>query len=191
MTDFLKEGHYLHLVVDAAEQGYWQVVQKEAFNYETGRSDTAEFTTVAVGAASDYKNIGVLEPDQTPAHLFQVRMGVLDGFHYYVKIPTGTDRLGVDADKNVGFIDNEKSPAYEPDESYEFWLIHNYYPSINAKSEYPHYASGVPKVFFSGMKYAIKEVKDATILTALKNFEAGLPGGILVRRCNIGGLVAS
>lgn len=186
----MKEGHYVHLLVEAEDKGYWQVKERESFTYETGTSDTAEFASVAAGSESGFKNIKVLEPEDLPPHLLQIRWGIQDGFNYYLKIPTGTNRLGLDQDKDVGFINNWKSPYYAPNEEFEFWLVWGYYPSINAKSEREHnQVAGTPKIWFEGMKYAIKEVKENAIIQAIQNFEAGRPGGIPVRKVVIGGLI--
>jgi len=86
---------------------------------------------------------------------------------YYFKIPTGTNRFGIDDDKDIGFVDEDMSPYDDPNEDFEFWLVNEYYPSINAKND--SLVTLPPKVYFTGMKYDITEVKEHDILARLKN----------------------
>jgi hypothetical protein len=180
-TEFLKENYYVKIGnVPEFEDKFFKVKTAEPFTYETGTSDTAEFSAVASGSKSGFKNIEVLEPDDSPFHLFQVRWGVQDGCKYWIKIPTGTNRLGVDEDKDVGYITNTKSPYYAPNELYEIWLIHDFYPAIDAENITP--SSLTPKVWFEGMKYDLEEVKDTRLLAMLK------AGDIPSRTITIGGV---
>jgi len=170
MPEPLKEGYYVRLVGAAVPSEYidkyYQVVAVEGFTYETGQADTAEFTSVASGSESGFKNITVLEPDDKPFHLYYVKWGVRDGCEYQIKIPTGTNRLGLDEDMDVARIDNEKSPWYDPNPEYAFFLIHDMYPAINAINNTP--SSVTPKVWFEGEKYDLAEVTDPDVLEKLR-----------------------
>ncbi len=182
----IKEGFYVRVLTPALEKRFFRVGKAEPFTYETGTSDTAEFSSVSSGSESGFKNIDVLEPDELPMHLFWVMPGVKSGGKYYVKIPTGTDRLGTDEDKDVGFLRNEKSPYYAPDPMFGFWLVSDYYPAINFVNDAPF--SATPKVWFSGMKWDLEEVKDDAVLQRLRNFLTGVTPSIPFTEITIGGI---
>lgn len=182
----IREGFYVRVLTPALEDKFFRVGKTEPFAYETGTSDTAEFASVVSGSESGFKNIDVLEPDGSPIHLFWVMLGVKDGGKYSLKIPTGTDRLGTDEDKDVGFITNEKSPYYAPDPMYGFWLVSDYYPAVNMDNITPF--SVTPKVWFSGTKWDLEEVKDAETLNKLKSFQKGAMPGIPFTEVTIGGI---
>lgn len=154
MSEPLRTGDNVKIVADGVDAKFYEVTSIEPFNYETGTSTTAEFTSVASGSKSGFKNITVLEPDDTPKRLFQVWPGVKDGMTYFFKIPTGTSRWGTDVDKNVARFDNLKAPDYAKNELYEFWLVSDFYPSIDASNATG--AAATPVVFFEGWKYGIK-----------------------------------
>ena len=99
---------------------------------------------------------------------------------YYWKIPTGTNRFGVDVSKSIGFLDNYMSPFDDPNEDFEIWLVREYYPAVNAqnKSTVPL----TPQIHFTGFKYSIEEIKDPEILRRLDT------GIIPCRKIIIGGL---
>lgn len=185
--DEIKKGFYVHIAVEGLDKDHYQIGDVEPFLYETGTSDTAEFSaTVASGAESGFKNIPVLEPDDSPPRLFWVEWGVKDGCRYQIKIPTGTDRLGLDEDKDVGFLTNEKSPYFDPDPRFGFWIVANFYPAINAKNYTPNTLT--PKVWFQGKKYDIIKVTDQEVITKLKNYERGISPSIPFTRITIGGV---
>lgn len=165
MADYLKEGHIVW--IDAPLKRWFRIVRREPFDFVTGEEDTAIFTTVASGADSGYKNIEQLEPDNDPQHLYQVRWGVRDtgDIKYYMKIPTGVNRFGIDDDKEIGFINADKSPFYDPNPDFEFYLIYQWYPSINCSNDSP--VTITPKVWFRGMKYDIEEITDSNLTAAL------------------------
>lgn len=177
MSEFLKEGFYVYVNV---LNNYYKIVSREPFHYVTGDEATPIFSSVAVGSESGWKNIDILEPDDRPKHLFQIRFGVKYGFKYYFKIPTGTARFGVDEDKNIGYIDNDISPYDEPNEDFEFWLVRDYYPSVNALNN--ALVPLTPKIYFRGMKYDIEEVTDIDILNKLRQ------GIIPCRYVTVGGI---
>ncbi len=154
MSDTLRVGD--NVFIPSPMNKYFQVQATEPFNYATGEGSETEFSSVSTGSTSGFKNIKILEPDKTPRRLFQVWPGIKDGCVYFVKIPTGTNRWGIDEDKDVGYLDNLKSPYYAKNRHYEIWLISDFYPSINASNATG--ASITPKVYFEGMKYDIKEL---------------------------------
>lgn len=182
----IREGFYVRVLTPALEEKFFRIGKSEPFTYETNTSDVDEFASVASGSESGFKNIDVLEPDSSPRHLFWVMIGVKDGCKYYTKIPTGTDRIGTDDDKDVGFINNEKSPYFAPDQMYGFWLVSDYYPAINAINV--TLFSLTPKIWFSGTKWDLEGVKDAGILEKLKNFRKGITPSIPFTEVTIGGI---
>lgn len=182
----IREGFYVRVLTPALEFTFFRIGKSEPFTYETNTSDTDEFSSVASGSESGYKNIDVLEPDDSPIHLFWTLWGVKGGCKYYIKIPTGTDRIGVDEDKDVGFLTNEKSPYYAPDPMYGFWLVSDYYPAINANNV--TLFTLTPKIWFSGTKWDLEEVKDGGILEKLRNFQKGITPGIPFTEITIGGI---
>lgn len=182
----IREGYYVKVLTPALEGKFFRVGKEEGLTYETGTSDTAEFAAVASGSESGFKNIDVLEPDDAPRHLFWIEWGVKDGCQYSMKVPTGTDRLGVDEDKDVGFITNEKSPYYDPERLYGFWLVSDYYPAVNANNVTP--VSLTPKIWFKGKKWDLEEVKEIDILTKLQSYEKGVTPGIPFTKITVGGI---
>lgn len=186
MDDPLKEDYYISIQLPEYGGRFFRVVAKEPFTYETGTSTTAEFSSVAAGSESGYKNIDVLEPDERPRKLFYVKWGVADSCQYYLKVPTGTDRLGTDEDKDVGFITVEKSPYFDMNPAYAFWLVHDYYPAINAKNVTADTVT--PKVWFEGMKYELEEVTDPDIIEKLRNYEKRVSPSIPFKKITIGGV---
>lgn len=157
---YLKEGYSIY--IDEPYNGYYRIVRREPFDFVTGEENTAIFSTVASGAESGFRNIDTIEPDNDPLHLYQVVWGVADvgDIKYYLKIPTGQNRLGVDDDKEIGFINGDKSPHYEPNPNYAFFLVHDWVPSINCVN-----GSAVtitPKIWFRGMKYDIQKINEQT-----------------------------
>ena len=182
---WLKRGYFVEIVYPGSpEDNYWKITATEPFEYETGTEETAVFSAVASGSESGYKNVPLLEPDDVPPHLFQVLWGVKDcKVKYYIKIPTGTNRIGTDEDKDIGFITADRSPYYEPNPLYQFWLLHAWYPSINAVNESP--VTITPKIWFRGMKYDIEKVTDEELLKGLKE------GRIPCTRIVLGGIRTS
>lgn len=164
----LKKGYYVLIDYSGAPpDNYHEIIAAEALEFETGEEETAIFSDYAAGAESGYKNIELLEPDDVPPHLYYVLWGVKDTLmKYYMKLPTGTNRFGVDEDKDVGFITAERSPYFAPNPRYGFWLLHAWYPSVNVKNESP--ITRRPKIWFTGTKYDIKKVTDPELLEALK-----------------------
>lgn len=156
MTEFLREGYFVKI-----GDLFYQITAVEPFNYATNEGDLTEFTVISTAATSGFKDIKNLEPSESPPRLYQVRAGIQDGLDYKFKIPTGTSRWGVDEDKDVGYFDHTKTPFFEMNEDYEFWLINDYYPSVQASNAVG--ISVIPKVYFEGMKYDVKLVKGMDI----------------------------
>jgi hypothetical protein len=179
---WLKENYFIY-IGDPINK-FYKITRREAFEFETGREDTAIFSAVSSGSESGYKNIDILEPDETPRHLFQVLWGVKDTLvRYYLKLPTGTNRFGTDEKKDIGYINAERSPYYAPNPDYMFWLVNDWYPSINAVNESP--VTITPKIWFRGMKYDIEEVKETKVLSMLKS------GQLPHRKITLGGIKTS
>jgi hypothetical protein len=163
---YMKQGHIAW--IDEPLKGFYDIVRREPFDFTTGEESTAIFTTVASGSSSGFQPIDELEPDNKPLHLYQVLWGVADcgEIKYYIKIPTGQNRFGIDEDKEIGFINAEKSPYFAPNPLYQFYLINEWYPSVNCVNNSP--VTITPKVWFRGMKYDISPVVNATIRSALE-----------------------
>ena len=177
MGEFLLPNYYVYVNV---HEKFYKITGTEPFEYRTGQEAIAHFSSVAAAGESGWINITTLEPDDAPRHLFQVRMGVKYNMRYYFKIPTGTNRFGIDDDKDIGFVDEDISPYDDPNEDFEFWLVKEYYPAINAKND--SLVRLTPKVYFTGMKYDIAEVKEHDVLARLKNglipFKTVTVGGV-------------
>jgi len=156
--DYLRIGDVVRIGEPLSK--FYQIPAREPFDYETGEEDSTVFSAVASGADSGFKNIELLEPDNSPLHLLQVLMGFRDtgNIKYYVKIPTGQNRFGVDNDKEVGFLNAEKSPYYAPNPLFQFYLISEWYPSIKCVNNSP--VTITPKVYFRGMKYDLDLLAD-------------------------------
>ena len=173
----LEVNHFFSFVGDSVpeklENRFFKVTNKEPFYYETGRTDTAEFNaTVAFGSNSGFRNIEVLEPHDS--HLLGVDWGVKDGGRYQMKMPTGSDRLGLDEDMDVGFVTNELSPWIAPDPVYGFWLVQTLYPAFQMTNDAPKTIT--PKIYFRGLKLSFEEVGDAMLNTRLNSFKQGKGG---------------
>jgi hypothetical protein len=159
--NYLKEGWNVY--IDEPYNGYYRILRREPFDFVTGEESPAIFSTVASGNQSGFKNIDTLEPDNDPLHLFQVFWGVADvgDIKYYLKIPTGQNRFGVDKNKEIGFLNADKSPFYEPNPTFQFFLVHDHVPSVNCVNGSP--AVITPKIWFRGMKYDIQKLGEANM----------------------------
>ncbi len=159
---------------------FFKIGRSEPLQYDTGTEATAIFSAVATGSTSGYKNVTELEPDDFPKHLFWVVPGIEDGMKYFFKLPTGTARFGTDVTKSIGFLTNLISPHYAPNPEFGFYLIEDYYPSIEASNV--TLVANTPKVYFTGEKYDLEEIKDSTIQQKLKT------GGTPVKYITLGGI---
>lgn len=150
---FLKEGYTIY--VDEPLNKYYKVVRREPFSYITGNETPVIFSTVASGSETGFKNIDALEPDDDPMHIFQVLWGVADydPVKYYMKIPSGQNRFGLDNDKEIGFVDAAISPWFNPSALFQFWLKPDWIPAINCKNGSACVIT--PKIYFQGMKYDV------------------------------------
>ena len=157
----LKVGYLVTFVGAWAEsKGYtdrfFRILRKERLIYITGEGDTTEFTAVATGAESGFKDIEALEPDTN--QLYQLRPGVKDGCKYHAKL-TGKDRYGPRLDGDMAYFTNQDSFWTAPSEDLEFFLVKDMFPSYNAKN-----ATGstiTPKIYFRGFQWDIEEVSKA------------------------------
>ena len=174
----IKVGYYIKIIGISSEieAKNYKITREEALRYITGDEDTAVFSAVTSGNESGFKNIELLEPDKTPKHIANVDWGVKSGGKYYLKLPTGTNRFGVDRDKDVGYLTNEISPWLDPDPQWGFWLINDYYPAINLVNN--TLFSVTPQIFFYGKKYDITEVTGPEKVEAEKRFTPIVIGGV-------------
>jgi len=138
---------------------FYRLTTIEGMQYQTGKASTAEFSSVASAAVSGDKNISVLEPDDNPDKLFQIRPSVKDGCNYFWKLKTGTNRYGTDTDKDVGFMTNELSPIFGSNRAFEFFLVNDWYPAVNASNVTG--SATTPRVYFVGRKYNIVELSSS------------------------------
>ena len=168
---FLKEGYTVW--IDEPYNGYYRIVRREPFQFVTGEESPALFSTVASGGESGFTNISTIEPDNDPLHLYQVLWGVehSDRVKYYLKIPAGQNRYGVDKAKEIGFVSAEESPWYDPNPLFEFWLIHDWIPAVNCVNGSP--VTQTPKIWFVGMKYDIEKISQAQAGTIVKKIVFG------------------
>lgn len=157
-----KAGYYVTFIGDDRYLGkYYRVIAVEAFQYQTGNtSGTAEFSTVASGSTTGFKDIKAIQPGDTPLKFVYAEWGLKDGMEYQMKLQAGSIRLGPDNDLNVGIVTNEISPYYEPDPSFGMWLVDDWFPSIQAENVTPF--TQTPQVWFKGLKFQIEEVTDQT-----------------------------
>jgi hypothetical protein len=168
---------------------WYKVLNPEPFNYRTGDGTTAEYATVAAGANSGFVNIENLEPDKSPPHLFYVVPGVEDTeVRYFIKIPAGTNRLGTDVIQDAGFIDAFRSPYFNPNPQYAFWIVADFFPAIQANNN--SNVTRTPRIWFEGYKYDIQELDpkkeaDAALIGRLST------GQIPSARVHIGGVNTS
>ncbi len=165
--EFLKRGFYVELIKTSGEPPIvYEVQAVEPFKYRTGDGTTAEFSMYAPQTSTGYKNISNLEPSEIPPRLYQVRWGIATPGKYHIKVPTGTNRMGTDQEKEVGYLTMKENPWFAPDPDYEFWLLHDYYPSVEYSNVCAY--TMTPGIIFYGMKYDIKKVTDSTILAGIK-----------------------
>lgn len=170
---------------DAILAGNFYKILRDSETLKARSSDlvlTDAFAAVATGSESGFKDHEKLEPRETPPELYRVRWGVKDGCDYYLKLPSGTERLGVYEKKDVGRITALDSDVQCPAEEYGFWMVHGDFPSFNAKN-YTGY-SLTPDIYFEGEKYNIEKITDADTLKLLR--EGRLPYTVVTR----GGLLA-
>lgn len=183
----LRQGYFVKVVVAGrTEVTFYRLGAPEPFLYITGDGPNVEFTSVSAGSESGFKNIDNVDPNERPKRLQFTMWGVRDGCQYFIKIPTGTNRLGTDKDLDVGYITCLISPYFAPDEQFGFWLIHDFYPAVNAKNVTA--AAVTPKVWFKGIKYDIEEIPVGDLLTKLLNYEKNISPNMPFTTISIGGV---
>lgn len=176
-------------VPDGFKNKFYQVINMEPIAYVTGDASTAEFSSVASGGQSGFKNIEILEPDDDPMHLYGLDWGVEDAMKYYMRIPTGTSRMGLDEDEDIGYVTGDLSHRLSPNPQYGFWVVHDMYPSFEAVN--PTLQAHTPKIWFYGMKFHLKllnETEYSDTINRLMSFAKGL-GGTPFKSVILGGLV--
>lgn len=149
----LKENYLVTFVGTWAESKaligkFYRILRKERLVYITGEGDKTEFTAVATGAESGWKDIEALHPPTN--QLYQLRVGARDACKYHARL-TGKERHGPALDIDMAYFTNQDSLWTNPSENYEFFLVHEMYPSYNAVN-----ATGytiTPKLHFRGWKY--------------------------------------
>lgn len=158
----LKEGYLVTFVGAWAESKalldkFFRILRKERLIYITGEGDKTEFTAVATGAESGWKDIEALQPATN--ELYQLRPGVKDGCKYHEKL-TGKERHGPALDVDMAYFCNQDSLWADPSEEFEFFLVHEMYPSYNAVN-----ATGstvTPKIWFKGWRWDIEQATEFT-----------------------------
>ena len=172
MTDYEDnlphDGFIIQFTGDSAYQGkFFKIMQHEPLEYTTGAtSGTPEFSTVASGNASGFKDISVLESDKSHLRAAWFSMGFRDGCSYQIKMKSGTIRFGPDGDKNSARLSANKSPWCTPDTTYSAWIFgQDWFPSINANNITPWALT--PAVFFRGFKYEMVQVSDPNDINRL------------------------
>ncbi len=167
--DLPKVGFVVQFTGDTTYEGkFFKITQREPFDYVTGAtSGTAEFSSVASGGSSGFKDITVLQSDKSHLRAIYAEMGFQDGMAYQVKLKSGTIRYGPDGDKNSARLTNVKTPYVDPDGTWAFWLFgQDWFPSINAINLTPFQLT--PMVFFKGYKYEMVQLLDSLEVTRLQ-----------------------
>jgi hypothetical protein len=158
--DPLKEGYIVTFVGTWAESKaligkYYRILRRDKLIYITGEGDTTEFTAVATAAESSWKDIEALQPSTN--QLYQLRPGVKDGCKYHPKL-TGKERYGPALDIDMAYFTNQDSLWADPSEDFEFFLVHEMFPSYNVVN-----ATGytiTPKIWFKGWQYDIEQATE-------------------------------
>lgn len=161
MSKPLRNGELLLLSTDL--EGYWVVNLKEKFNTDSPER-TQAFAAVLAAANSGWIDLDDLDPRDNPKELLQIRMGFEDGLNYYIKYPSGTNIHGINRDKDVAYLDAMKSPRLLPNDDYEYWALHDWYPSVNAVN--PTAYADTPKVFAEGWRYTLRRATTKEIAAA-------------------------
>jgi len=156
MSKPLRNGELIRLSTNL--EGIYAVQLKETFNTDSPER-TVAFEAVVAAGSSGWTDLDDLDPREHPPELLQIHLGFEDGFNYYVKYPSGSNIHGVNRDKDVGFLNSERSPALMPNDNYEYWALHDWYPSVNAVN--PTAYTDTPKVYASGYKYTIRPATPA------------------------------
>lgn len=167
--DLPRLGYIVQFTGDSAYEGkFFRIAQREPFEYVTGAtSGTAEFSTVASGGTSGFKDITVLQSDKSHLRAIYAEMGFQDGMSYQVKLKSGTIRYGPDGDKNAARLTATKTPYFDPDGTFAFWLFgQDWFPSIQANNLTPFTLT--PLIFFKGYKYEMIQVSDNSEIARLQ-----------------------
>ena len=165
----IKPGFYVQLVAASSEDPMnnkiIQILREEASDYETGDGATAEFSTVASGSNTGFRQVVSLEPDT--GRLAWYKWGIFTGGVYEMQVNAGSSRLGVDEAKAAANITMEKSPSFDPEDDYAFYLVTDWWPAINCTNTTPNTIT--PKVRFIGWKWDFKEIVGAQAAQILQS----------------------
>ncbi len=164
-----KVGFIVQFTGDSVYEGkFFRIMQREPFEYVTGATTgTAEFSTVASGGNSGFKDITVLQSDKSHLRAVFVEMGFRDGMSYQVKLKSGTIRYGPDGDKNSARLNAIKTPFFDPDGTFAFWIFgQDWFPSIQANNITPW--ATTPIIYFKGYKYEMIQVTDTNVIAQLQ-----------------------
>ena len=160
-----KVGFIVQFTGDSTYEGkYFQILQREPLEYTTdATTGTPEFSSVASGGTSGFKDIVVLESDKSHLRAAYLEMGFTDGMQYQVKMKSGTIRFGPDGDKNAARLGTEDSPFMGTDPTYGFWIFgQDWFPSVQANNITPW--TTTPIVNFKGFKYEMVQVTDSATI---------------------------
>ena len=186
----IREGHYVKLVGSSTPEElkpkFFKVGAVEALDFKTGDQVETLFESVASGGESSFVNISTLDPARDPRHMFFIIPGFKDGCRYQIKIPNGSDRMGVDSTRDIARLDNIKSPYYEPNPHYGFYTIKDIFPAIKAHNDTP--VALTPEVVFVGEKYDLEDVTNPDLVNKLKNFELGITPYVPFKPITLGGV---
>lgn len=189
----LQPGYVVY--IDAADN-FFVIGAAEGLKYITNSGNASEFAANPTATTTSATTIGAMEPNDSPAHLYQVWWGIQDGEQYKVQVPTGTSRLGPDQDRTSTYLTVHDTNRWAPDKLLtEMWLIRNYYPAYVVYNATPY--TQTPRIWFYGWMYDIKLLQDKqlsvapndTLLNNLRGALAGKNSSIIpFKRITIGGV---
>ena len=177
----LKEGYIVTFVGTWAESKaligkFYRILRKDRLIYITNEGDAKEFDSdvpVPTGEASGWKDIEALQPSAN--QLYQLRPGVKDGCKYHPKL-TGKERYGPALDIDMAYFTNQDSLWTNPSEDFEFFLVHEMFPSYKAVNATGY--SIIPKIWFKGWQYDIEQATEYTPAKKPAEFSTITLGGL-------------
>ena len=160
---FLKAGKYIKIWDDTERKfRYFLLTNREGpirYPYT--------FSALSAGTKSDTKNFEDLNPSKK--HLYQVFLGLRDGYYLYLWLPYDRKILKMD-EATLEDIDEDSVALTYRDSPYEnptfsFWISRDKYPGIQIKNILGR--TIYPQIVFIICKFEFMEI--------LKTSEAGLP----------------
>lgn len=116
------------------------------------------FSSLAANTKGDTKNFEDLNPSKS--HLYQVLLGIRDGYKLYIWLPYDKKVLKMDeatlddiAEDSVA-LEYSDSPYEDP--IFSFWISRDKYPGIQLKNTTPN--AILPQIIFIICKYEYEEV---------------------------------